>query len=190
MFGFLDDLLKDPTAMAILGGAAIAATGGAAAPAVLGAESAAAGAATAATAAGTAGAAAGAGAGAAAAGAGAAELGTGLMAFNPAVDSQLANMAIGPSALSGYTGGTGLMGTLKEAASYAKPVGQAIGAASAAKGLLAPDQAPVQGAPVTTGQGGPQGLNALYQQIQQGDLQRQQEQMQKRMKRQSMYGGM
>ena len=173
MFGFLDDLLKDPMAQAILGGAAIAATGGAAAPAVLGAEAAGAGA-----------------AGVAAAGAGAAEAGAGLMAFNPAVDSQLANLAIGPSALSGYTGGTGLMGTLKEAGTALKPFGQAVGAASQAKGLLAPDSPPVQGAPVTTGQGGAQGLNALYQQIQQGDMQRQQEQMQKRMKRQSMYGGM
>lgn len=208
MFGFLDDLLKDPTTMALLGGAAIAATGGAAAPAVLGAEAAAAGGAAALGA----GALEAGAAGTAALGAGATEAataaGTGLLgsageaataypiaawlSSGASEGSTMGNAITGAGGGAGAVGeGTtaGLLGQAKQAAGYIKPIGQAMSVAQQAKGLLAPDSAPVQGAPVQVGQGGAQSLQALYQQSQQIDQQRNQDGMQKRARRQSIYGG-
>lgn len=70
----------------------------------------------------------------------------GLLAFNAAKDSQLANAALGSEALAGYGGAASpaiavngqpeLFGQLKDAATAAKPFGDAAGAAVQVNGLL------------------------------------------------------
>jgi hypothetical protein len=105
-------------------------------------------------------------------------------------------LAVGSGAAAGMGGGTGLIagaGGAGTAASggglmaSAAPYMQAIGAASQAKGLLS---SPQQAAPQVNAQtDGGAGLSQLYASMQQGDAQRMQEEMQKRMKNQGLFGG-
>lgn len=174
---FFGKLFEDPAMLALLGGAAIAATGGLAAPALAGA----AGTATAGAAGGT-GLLAGAGAEAAA---------TGLLTGEAAGAAAATEGVVGAGLSAGEAAAAGNLSQFQQAKQYLKPVGQAMDAAGKVKGLLAtPEQAPVQGQPVTVGQGGGGALNALYQQIEQGDMQRMQAEREKRMRQQqNLYGG-
>jgi len=104
-------------------------------------------------------------------------------------------LALGSTGAAAMGGGTGLLagaGGAGTAASgglmaSAAPYMQAMGAASQAKGLLSSPQSP---APQVSNQtDGGAGLSQLYGQIQQGDAQRMQEELAKRQKMNSMFGG-
>ena len=145
--------LEDALATAAVVGT-VAATGGAAAPAVAGGTG---------LTMGGAGAAAGMGGG------------SGLLAGASAAGASGSLPALAAPAASG-----GLMAS-------AAPYMQAMGAASQAKGLLSSPQSP---APQVSNQtDGGAGLSQLYGQIQQGDAQRMQEELAKRQKMNSMFGG-
>ena len=164
---FFDWIKKNPLEAAALT-AGVVATGGALAPAAAGAAGMGAGA-TGLTL-GGAGAAAGMGGG------------TGLLS--------------GSSGIAAMGGGTGLAGALPALSAPAAgggfagllgSTGQALGAASAAKGLMSSPQAP---APQVSNQtDGGAGLSQLYGQIQQGDAQRMQEELAKRQKLNGLFGG-
>ena len=152
MFGYLEDLIKSPEGKMLLAGAAIAATGGAAAPAVLGAEVAAGGAGASGL---LGGAATAEGAGLLGAEAGA-MLGEGVASGVPAWD-----MAAGS--------GVDAMGKLKAfgsaAGEYAKPAMQGMQAASMAKNLMS--GTPQMPAPAAR-PGAPLDLSSIFQNNQAG----------------------
>ena len=122
----------------------------------------------------------------------AAVVGTGGAAA-PAVAGAEGATALGLDGMAGAAGatGSGLLTTAAPASgglmASAAPYMQAMGAASQAKGLLS---SPQQAAPqVSNHTDGGAGLSQLYASIQQGDAQRAQEEMQKRMKTQGLFGG-
>ena len=165
---FFDDLFEDPALMALLAGGAIAATGGAAAPAVLGAEAATAGAG---------GLLAAGGAEAAAGSYAAGALGTagGYGGMGAA------------TVMPGASTGGGLMGGMSGIANTIKPYGDAAGAAMKVKGLLSDPQQPTPQAQSTAPQvGGGQGSQTLAQIYQQGTQISPEEQA--RLQRKTMWG--
>ena len=186
---FFGDFLDSPWAKALLAGGAIAATGGAAAPALLAGEGAAA---------------AGAGGllGAGAAGASAAPAAAGLLA-----DPMAAYLATGGAegsilgaGLTGAGGASGAVGAgtaanafgnIKQAADFVKPIGDAASSASKVKGLFdGPDSAGPPPPQIMPGQGGAQTLASISNSLEQQNITRQNEELQRRLqRRQTMMGG-
>lgn len=195
-----------PERVALLG--AVAATGGAAAPAALGAG------ATGAAAAGTAAGAATAGTAASTAGAGilgdisaeaalagteaslAGNVGAGITGSLPAQGESFFGAVPGMGGSSMYDKMMGLgsqaKGYLDEANKVIKPVGQALGAAKTAQGLLSPDAPPMQAPAPQFGGGANPVFAGLLQEQQAQSQSRMQEEMQRRAAQQkllSMMGG-
>lgn len=164
------DFLDDPFVQAALAGTAIAATGGAAAPAVLGAEAATAGAGGLLAAEGA--------AAAAPAVLGAEGVGAGMSALD-------AGMGVMPTGNIGASGG--LLGDMKGFASAVKPYGDAAGAAMQVKGLLSsPQQQHPQAQSSAPQMNNSQGAQTLAQLYQQGAQMSPEEQA--RLQRKTMWG--
>lgn len=89
---------------------------------------------------------------------------------------------------------TGLLGSMKTAGTYLKPIGDAAGSAGNIYGLynMATRRRPepqVQSSPVMQGGNGPMGLQSLVAQNQQADQMRQQAEMERRARRMAMFSG-
>lgn len=183
---FFDELFDDPALMALLAGGAIAATGGAAAPALLAGEGAAAGA-------GGLLAAEGAAAGAASAAPAAGLLADPIAAYTATGGVEGSILGNGLTGAGGSSGAVGsgtfanTFGNAKNIASAVKPYGDAAGAAMQVKGLLSSPEQPHQQAQSSQPPGMmPGGSQTLAQIYQQGTQMSPEEQA--RMQRKTMWG--
>ena len=82
--------------------------------------------------------------------------------------------------------GGGLLGGIDTVTKYAKPVGDAAGAATNVLGLFKPESDRIQASPVVAPGSGPQGLSNLVANNNQMDMMRQREDMERKMRKQQM----
>lgn len=116
--------------------------------------------------------------------------GTGLLSSAGGQGMQLGSQGAQLGASSAASSGGGLLGSMKSGMDYVKPVGDAMGYANQAQGLLSQPGQPIQSAPLIVGQGGSQGLADLANQNQQSIDQQLALAEQQRQARRNMYRGM